>query len=210
MFTLATYSLFLGAAVALILTPGPDTLYVLTQGMGTGRRAGVKSVFGISTGILVHTTAAALGLSVLLRTSAVAFDVVKYAGAGYLLYLGVKTLRNHEELALEASDGGDETDNSYARGVTVNVLNPKVALFFLAFLPQFVDASGNVALQFGLLGVSYAVLTLAYLTTVALLSGTIRRVIDAHERAMDVLRWTTGSVLVGLGVRLLLGSRAGG
>ncbi|WP_205427805.1 LysE family translocator [Halorussus sp. MSC15.2] len=160
---LHTYVLFVTAAMALVLTPGPDTVFVLTQGVSEGRRGGLASALGVSTGVLVHTTAATLGLAALLRASALAYAAVKYAGAAYLLYLGAKTLRRGDEL--DFSDAGsDETASAagatgatnvaspasgpdlrsgFLRGVTVNVLNPKVALFFLAFLPQFVGSAAG-------------------------------------------------------------------
>src|SRR6056297_3747414 len=138
---LQSYLLFVGAAVALVLTPGPDTVFVLTQGVSAGKRGGVASALGVSTGVLVHTLAATLGLAALLRTSALAYAAVKYAGAAYLLYLGAKTLWRGDDFDFPdtAAASGDASDadlrGGYLRGVTVNVLNPKVALFLLAFLP---------------------------------------------------------------------------
>jgi threonine/homoserine/homoserine lactone efflux protein len=217
---LHAYLLFVTAAMALILTPGPDTVFVLTQGVRTGKRGGFASAMGVSTGVLVHTTAAALGLAALLRASALAFAAIKYAGAAYLLYLGAKTLWHGNDLELADGSGGSgdpverTTDvdlrSGYLRGVTVNVLNPKVALFFLAFLPQFVGArggSGGPAVEMLALGGTYAVLTALYLGTVGLLSGGVRTLFDARPRLADGLRWVSGSVLVGLGAALALESR---
>jgi threonine/homoserine/homoserine lactone efflux protein len=212
---LQSYLLFVTAAMALILTPGPDTVFVLTQGVSSGKREGVASALGVSTGVLVHTTAATLGLAALLRASALAYAAVKYAGAAYLLYLGVKTFWKGGNLdGLSAVSAGDasvpDLRGGYLRGVTVNVLNPKVALFFLAFLPQFVGAggsSGNPTLEMLALGGTYAVLTALYLGTVGLLSGGVRTLFDARPRLADGLRWVSGSVLVGLGAALALESR---
>jgi len=216
---LHTYLLFVAAAMALILTPGPDTVFVLTQGVSAGKRRGVASALGVSTGILVHTFAAALGLAALLRASALAYAAVKYAGAAYLLYLGAKTLWRDDLDFSEASLGhsGRPTDpdlrSGYLRGVTVNVLNPKVALFFLAFLPQFVASGAGVGsgvtptVEMLALGGTYAVLTACYLGVVGLLSGGVRSAFRTRPRLADSLRWVSGSVLVGLGAVLALESR---
>ncbi|WP_254546042.1 LysE family translocator [Halomarina pelagica] len=184
-------ALFLPAAVALILTPGPDTMFVLSQGIDRGRAAGVRSAAGVSTGVLVHATLAAVGLSVLVRESPLAYALVKLAGAAYLVFLGIRTLRTRERVETDA-----ETGRPYARGVLVNVLNPKVALFFLAFLPQFaVPALGTRTSLFAL-GATYALLTLCYLSAVALLSGRAGEVLDANAAR---LRAASGVALLALG-----------
>jgi threonine/homoserine/homoserine lactone efflux protein len=216
---LHTYLLFVTAAMALVLTPGPDTIFVLTQGVSAGKREGLASALGVSTGILVHTSAAALGLAALLRASALAYAAVKYAGAAYLVYLGLRTLWQGDELDLSQTHADAPADSNlregYLRGVTVNVLNPKVALFFLAFLPQFVgsggglpsDAGATLTIEMLALGGTYAVLTALYLGTVGLLSGGVRTLLRARPRLADGLRWASGSVLVGLGVALALEGR---
>jgi threonine/homoserine/homoserine lactone efflux protein len=196
-------ALFFAASIALIVAPGPDSLYVLARGIGQGRRAGLISALGTCTGLLVHTTLAALGLAVLLQASPVAYTVVKLAGAAYLVYLGVRALLTKQSFTL----GGDTSRRLWARmyiqGMLTNVLNPKVALFFVAFLPQFVDArAGAVAPQMLLLGVLFATMGLAYLTLVALLSSQAGRLLRAHPNLASRIRWLTGSVLIGLGVRL--------
>ncbi|WP_135824905.1 LysE family translocator [Halorussus ruber] len=217
-----TYLLFVTAAMALVLTPGPDTVFVLTQGVSAGKREGVASALGVSTGVLVHTLAATLGLAALLRTSALAYAAVKYAGAAYLLYLGAKTLWRGDDFDFPdtASSSGDASDadlrGGYLRGVTVNVLNPKVALFFLAFLPQFVGAGGGAGggtgttastVEMLALGGTYAVLTACYLGVVGLLSAGVRSAFRTRPRLADGLRWVSGSVLVGLGAALALETR---
>lgn len=162
---------------------------------------------GSSTGSLVHTTAAVLGLSVVLRTSALAFTVVKFVGAAYLLYLGVQTLRNSEEF--EISDAGTEYTpaESYRQALTINVLNPKVAVFFLAFLPQFVRPGGDFALQILALGAVFATLGFVYQATVAVFASRARRVITERAVVRDALRYLSGSVLVGFGIKLALERR---
>ena len=211
---LHAYLIFVGAAMSLILMPGPDTVFVLTQGVGTGKRAGFASALGVSTGILVHTTAAAVGLAALLRTSALAYAAVKYVGAAYLLYLGAKTLWDGGDLdgladLGDATVGDSDPDlkRGYLRGVAVNVLNPKVALFFLAFLPQFVGSGPGATGEMLALGGTYAALTACYLGGVGLLSGGVRSAFQARPRLADGLRWVSGSVLVALGAALALESQ---
>lgn len=199
----AALSLFLGASVALIVTPGPDTMYVLTRGVERGRRAGVRAASGVSTGILVHTMGAVLGLSVLLRTSAVAYSAVKYVGAAYLLYLGVQTLRKEAAIELDRDESGD----SFRQGVAVNVLNPKVALFFLAFLPQFAGTGSNTDARMAILGLAYAALTLVYLSALALAAHRVRGLVRESARVNRALQWLAGSVFVGLGLKLALPER---
>jgi threonine/homoserine/homoserine lactone efflux protein len=163
-FDATTLAVYLAAAVALILSPGPDTVYVLARGAGDGRRAGVLSALGVATGVLVHTVAAAVGLAALFGTFPAARTVVVLAGAGYLSYLGVRTLRDP---AVETRDTGG---NPYLQGLAVNVLNPQVALFFLAFLPGFAPESAP-AVGMVLLGALYAAITALYLGGVGALSG---------------------------------------
>jgi threonine/homoserine/homoserine lactone efflux protein len=136
--------LFAGSAATLVLVPGPNLIYIVTRSVEAGRRAGFASMLGVETGTMVHVAAAAFGLSALLASSAVAFEIVKYAGVAYLVYLGVRALRSRDH---EADSPATETGmrRTYAEGVLVNVLNPKVSLFFLAFLPQFVDPAGGSA-----------------------------------------------------------------
>jgi threonine/homoserine/homoserine lactone efflux protein len=191
--TLAAYSV---AAVGLILAPGPDTAFVLAQSVGGGRGRGVRAAVGVAAGVLVHTVAAAAGLSVLLRVSAVAYDVVRFAGAAYLAYLGVATLRG--------GDGGLSVDDatasgSFRQGLVTNVLNPKVALFFLAFLPQF--GSGLELLPLGGL---YAALTAAYLGALAVASGTARAVVD-RPGVRAWLRRGSGGTMLALAAVVALG-----
>lgn len=166
MFDAATLAVYLAAAVALILSPGPDTAYVLARGAGEGRRTGVLSALGVASGILVHTVAAALGLAALFEMFPRSRRAITALGACYLAYLGVRSLRAAEADAHEAKG------NPYLQGLTVNVLNPQVALFFLAFLPGFAP-EGAPALGMLVLGTLYAIITACYLGSVGLLSGTV-------------------------------------
>lgn len=200
--------LFLVSSVALIVAPGPDNILVLTRGVTMGRRAALLSAVGASTGLVVHSLFAAAGLSAILARSATAFSVVKYVGAAYLIYLGVKALLSREAFAPSDTVGSvTETRHVYLQGLLTNVLNPKVALFFLAFLPQFVDFRMAAAPQLLALGVAFACLGCASLSALALLSGNLGDWISRRPFYAGVLRWLTGGVLLGLGLRLALAER---
>lgn len=195
--------LFLTAALALIATPGQDNLYVLTRGVAQGRRAALVSSWGVCAGLLVHTTLAAVGLSAILASSAAAFQVVKYAGAAYLMYLGVKTLLDREGFSIP--EGGRSTTrlrSIFLQGMLSNVLNPKVALFFLAFLPQF--AGSGDAGSFLALGAMFTLLTLVFTGFVALSSGALGGWLRSSPGLARALRYGAGGILVGLGARLAL------
>ncbi len=208
---LSTLSVFVPAAVALIVVPGPDLIYVLTQSISGGQWSGLSSALGICTGILIHTSGAVLGLSAILRTSAVAYSVVKYTGAVYLLYLGVQTLRQESAFELRAgdTDDTDDTEGGYWRGVVINTLNPKVAVFFLAFLPQFVAPGTNAWLDMALLGGLYAALTLLLFGVLAVTSSQIKTVLATHPRASDAIRWGAGTTIVGFGIELAVSDATG-
>ncbi len=204
----ANLALFLTASLALIVAPGPDTFYILARGIGQGRRAGAISALGTSTGLLVHTTAAALGLAVLLQTSLVAYTIIKFVGATYLIYLGVKTFLTKQAALVTPATGKPSWRRMYLQGMLTNVLNPKVALFFVAFLPQFVDQhSGAVALHMLMLGALFATMGLAYLLLVAALSGSLGQLLNRRPAWASRIRWLTGSVMIGLGLRLVLPER---
>ena len=179
-----TFGLFLTAALVVALTPGPGIFYVLTRSLKGGRSEGVASSFGNSLGGLVHVFAAALGLSALLMTSATAFTVVKFAGAAYLVYLGVRTLLGQDglydtpESGVEAGDGAvgvSRNSEAFYQGIVAEMLNPKAALFFLAFLPQFVNSEGSIALQILLLGCVSVLLNTTVDLVVAGFAGSIGR-----------------------------------
>ena len=193
--------LFVVAALALLLVPGPAVLYVVARSMHEGRRAGLVSVLGIHVGTLAHIAAATLGLSALVLSSAVAFTAVKVAGAVYLVGLGLWTLfssRAEPELAL----GGERNlRRAFAQGIVVNVLNPKTALFFLAFLPQFVDPNApHPAVQIAFLGVLFALLGLVTDSLWAIAAGAAGGLFRRSRRFVPAQRYVTGTVYVGLGV----------
>ncbi|MDP9486459.1 MAG: LysE family translocator [Actinomycetota bacterium] len=175
----ANLVLFVAASLALIATPGQDNVYILTRGIAQGRTAALVSALGVSAGVLVHTAFAAVGLSAILASSALAFSVVKYAGAAYLVSLGLRMVLSREGLAIAEGDAAgrrvDTTRKLFLQGLASCALNPKVALFFLAFLPQFASAgsAGGARLQFLFLGLLYVALTLVVTSLLALFSGAV-------------------------------------
>ena len=204
----ANLALFVAASLVLIVTPGPDMLFVIARGIAQGRLVAVLTSLGISTGLLVHTTLAALGLSVLLKQSLVAFLVVKYLGAGYLLYLGIRALRAREAIRLQADWGPVSPATALRQGLLSNLLNPKAALFVQAFLPQFVVRdSANPAVQILALGLVLIALGLAFHILVACTAEYLGTWLRRQPLINARLRWLTGSVFIGLGLRLALPER---
>ncbi|WP_458323938.1 LysE family translocator [Roseobacter sp. A03A-229] len=202
-------AVFLTASVALAMAPGPDNIFVLTQSALYGRMAGVIVTLGLCVGVMVHTTAVALGVAVIFQTSALAFTVLKMLGAGYLLYLAWKAFRaGPSEIGAE---GGRLSPRAlFVRGVVMNVTNPKVAIFFLAFLPQFADpARGSVTAQIFLFGLAFVVSALAVFCTVAVAAGALGTWLSRTPRAQVLINRLAGLVFVGLALRLLVSQRSG-
>jgi threonine/homoserine/homoserine lactone efflux protein len=196
--------LFCLAALALLAIPGPAVLYIVVQSAEQGRRAGLASVGGVHLGSLVHVAAATAGLSALIVASALAFNVVKYAGAAYLVYLGIRKLLERDDV-VEVEVESQVLRRAFARGVVVNVLNPKTALFFLAFLPQFVDTDrGDVWSQVLVLGLTFVALGLVSDSLYALAAGTVGDVLRRKRRAV---RYFSGGVYITLGVVASLAKR---
>jgi len=202
--TLYTLFGFLCASMALTIAPGPDNMFVMTQGITRGRKAAIVSALGMCSGITIHTTAAAFGISAIFYSSALAFNLVKYAGAGYLLYLAFKAARrsgtsvptNSEKLPVAAL---------FRRGFIMNVLNPKVALFFLAFLPQFVNSSsGGLPRQMILLGMVFMLQAVVIFSLIGWFSGTIGRHLQARPKISKYFDRLTAGVFVALGLKLAL------
>jgi threonine/homoserine/homoserine lactone efflux protein len=193
--------LFVSAALLLLVIPGPAVFYVLGRSIGQGRGAGLVSALGISVGSLVHTAAASVGLSALLMSSAVAFGVVKYLGAAYLIFLGIQKLRHEETIELSGGAPRVKLSRVFAQGIVVNVLNPKAALFFLAFLPQFVEPSrGHVGEQILFLGVLFAFLGVTSDSLWALFAGTVAHWLRGNARWLRAQRFVSGGMLISLGV----------
>lgn len=196
---LASFTVFLSAAIILAITPGPGLFYVMTRSLKGGRMEGISSALGTSIGGMFHVLAAALGISVILAASAVAFNLIKYLGAAYLVYMGLKTLF--------ASDGLPNTDNikstgtrqAFFQGITVEALNPKTALFFLAFIPQFINPEGIVFVQFILLGSLSVFLNTTADFVMASLAGPIGQRLKANPKLRTRQRYATGTGLIALG-----------
>jgi RhtB (resistance to homoserine/threonine) family protein len=201
------YWVFLAAGVLLNLTPGQDTLYIVGRSLAHGRRVGIASALGITTGGMIHAAAAALGLSAVLQTSATLFTTVKWIGAAYLIYLGVQMLLNARHAPTvgrpiaEASAGV-----AYRQGIITNLTNPKVALFFLAFLPQFVDpAVSYKVVPFLLLGMTFNATGAIWCVTLAVAASRFRSLVTPGEKAARVLSRIAGSLFIALGIRVAVG-----
>ncbi len=209
--TVSTLLVFAAASLALLLVPGPAVLYIVTRSVSQGRGAGLVSVLGVHVGSVVHVAAAALGLSALLASSATAFAVVKYAGAAYLVWLGVQKLRSRSLAADAPVPPPVSRRRLFAQGIVVNILNPKTAIFFLAFLPQFVHPQrGPVAIQILVLGGCFILLGMlsdgAYAVLAGLLAGRLRRTVRARRR----LDRASGVVFLGLGAGAALAGNSNG
>jgi threonine/homoserine/homoserine lactone efflux protein len=194
--------LFISAALVLLFIPGPAVLYIVARSVEQGRRAGLASASGIATGTLAHVLAATLGLSALLLSSAIAYSVVKYAGAVYLLYLGIKKFRERPAVRDEVKQvPALPLRRIYAQGILVQVLNPKTAIFFFAFLPQFVNpARGHVSLQFFALGMLFILLGLSSDSVWALTAGSAAGWLRQNQAFIRNERYISGTVYLGLGM----------
>ena len=202
----ANIVLFVATSLAVIAAPGPDNIYVITRGVAQGREVALASAWGMCSGLLFHTTLAAFGLSAILARSAVAFSVLKYAGAAYLIYLGIRVFLSKEDFATSTEQEATMTlRGCYVKGLIMNLLNPKVAVFFLAFLPQFAGlAMGNAALRLLVLGLIFALLSGIIFSTIALFSGILGHRLRTNPRFSNILQWLAGCVLTSLGIRLAL------
>ncbi len=199
--SLSTYAVFLATGMALLLVPGPAVLYVVTRSIEMGRAGGLASVAGITTATVAHVALATAGLSSLLLASRAAFDAVRYVGAAYLLFLGVRRLLGRGVEPAEAEKEPRTRRRAYAQGVVVNLTNPKTIVFVFAFLPQFIDPHARHAwLQVLVLGLSFALLGCLSDSMYALAAGTIADRLRGSAGIVRVQRWFGGGVLVGLGI----------
>jgi threonine/homoserine/homoserine lactone efflux protein len=196
---------FLVAATVLLVTPGPAVLYIVARSIDQGRAAGVVSVLGIAVGTFFHVGAAAFGLSAILVSSAIAFSVVKYLGAAYLIYLGIRKFVKPDDIENRERGERRRLRRIFYEGVIVNVLNPKTALFFFAFLPQFVDvSSGSVALQILLLGAIFVGMGVVSDGAYALLAGSLGDWMKRNLRLLKAQRYFAGTVFIALGIATAL------
>lgn len=201
MFDHSTLALFMGATLVFLLTPGPAVFYIVARSIDQGRAAGFVSTLGLNVGSLVHVAASAFGLSAVLMSSAMAFAMVKYLGAGYLIYLGVRKLLAREEEQTQQARAPQKLSRIFSQGVVVSLLNPKTSLFFFAFLPQFVDpARGSVTTQILFLGGIFV--TMAFISDMfyAMLAGTLGQWLKANGRYQRWQRYFIGSAYLALGL----------
>jgi threonine/homoserine/homoserine lactone efflux protein len=196
----STIAAFALASFVLLIIPGPAVLYIVNRSVSDGREAGLAAASGLALGNLVHAIAAAVGLSAVIATSATAFNAVKWLGAGYLVYVGVRTLLT-TPTEIDATQPGVSPRRAFSQGIVVNVLNPKVALFFLSFLPQFIHpADGRPGLQALILGLVFVLIGLCTDSTYSLLASGLREVLLRGRALPFVRRWVAGAVFIGLGL----------
>lgn len=201
------FETFILAGILLNLTPGNDTIFILSRSMAQGRQAGIMSVLGIATGSVIHTTLAAFGLSIIIAKSIIAFHIIKYAGAVYLVYIGYKMLTdrsqfNTENLLIEKKI---DLKKIYRDGVITNVLNPKVALFFIAFLPQFIDpAFTNIVLPFLALGITFTITGTIWCLLLANFASFISDKLKNNKKLSEYINKACGAILIGLGIKVAL------
>jgi RhtB (resistance to homoserine/threonine) family protein len=204
MFGIHDFGLFLATGILLNLTPGPDTVYILGRSIAQGREAGVASALGISLGSIFHTCAAALGLSAILATSAIAFGTIKLLGGAYLIFLGIKMiLDRRKHLSLPSNFRRRTTMAAFRQGILTNILNPKVALFFLAFLPQFIDPASNMKIAaFVTLGLTFVTTGTIWCLILAWFASVFSERLRKSETISQWLNRTAGALFVFLGLRL--------
>lgn len=203
-----TLTMFIVASTLLALAPGPDNLFVLTQSMVRGAKAGIAITLGLCSGLVFHTLAVALGVAVIFQTSAFAFSLLKYVGAGYLLYLAYLSFKDASKTKLSADKLSLSLGALYRRGILMNVTNPKVSIFFLAFLPQFTHPeAGNVTIQVFLLGAIFMVCALCVFSLIALLAGRVGNWFAQTKNGESLLNKLAGTVFGLLAIKLALSER---
>jgi threonine/homoserine/homoserine lactone efflux protein len=198
-------ALFLAASALLTVAPGPDIVYVLTRGIAQGPKAGVAAALGFATGCTFHTLLAAVGIAALIRSSDLAFNAVRYAGAAYLVWIGIQALRHRASFSIDGARDTRTLAVIFRQSVIGNMLNPKVTLFFLAFLPQFVNAAaGRIGWQMALLGALFMIQTAAIFGAVALFSGWIGAWLRAKPAIGARINVLAGATFIALGIRVAL------
>ena len=198
-------ALFIAASAFLAIAPGPDVIYVLTRGIAQGRKAGLAAALGFASGCIFHTLLAAVGIAALIRSSDWAFDLVRYAGAAYLAWIGIQALRHRAAFSIEAASEARALATIYRQSVIGNMLNPKVTLFFLAFLPQFVNSeAGNVGWQMALLGVVFMGVTIVVFGAVAIFAAMIGEWVRRRPAIGERLNVFAGITFIALGIRVAL------
>lgn len=209
MIELTSLYMFIAASFLLCLAPGPDNIYVLTQGMTKSKKAAIITTLGLTSGLIIHTSAAAFGISVIFQTSEIAFNIVKYAGAAYLMYIAYQAFKyRNEPLDLTTQNSSSELKKLYVKGFVMNILNPKVSIFFLAFLPQFVTpANGNIPMQMITLGVVFMALTIVVFSAIGIAGNLLSSKLLEKPSIVKYMNIITSFVLVSLGLKLALSER---
>lgn len=205
MFGIINYGMYITSSIILALIPGTDTVFILGQSISNSRKSGIYSALGVCSGILVHTFLAAFGLSIILKNSITAFNIVKSLGALYLVYMGIKSIRSKEDMLI--SDGEKSKENlkkSFVQGVISNVLNPKVALFFLAFLPQFVDNENTYgSLPFAILGLTSFMISGIWCVSLSIFASLISKFLKRNKNFGKIINKISGTIFIILGINLL-------
>ena len=201
-------TLFFIASLLLALAPGPDNLFVLVQSAQHGRNTGLTVTLGLCTGLLIHTSAVALGVAAIFKASALAFNLLKYLGAAYLLYLAWQAFHAEKQDIILSGNDATGFRRLYRRGIIMNVTNPKVSIFFLAYLPQFTDPeTGRLILQMFILGFVFIAATILVFGSISLVAGAIGDVLRKSARLQKILDWLAGTIFTGLAIKLALSER---
>ena len=203
MYGIINYEVFLLTGILLNLIPGADTMYIVGRSISQGRKAGVYSVFGIITGSLVHTLLVAFGLSIILTKSVVLFNTVKVIGVIYLVYLGIKMILDKTNVAFQAPSNKLNIRKIYLQGLLTSLTNPKVSLFFIAFLPQFIDTKASGPIPFIILGITFTVTGLLWCLFVAYFSSYVTKKLRGNQKVGMILNKVTGLIFIGMGLKLL-------
>ncbi|MCY9762343.1 LysE family translocator [Paenibacillus alvei] len=204
MYGIVNYEVFLLTGILLNLIPGADTMYIVGRSISQGRKAGVYSVFGIINGSLIHTLLVAFGLSIILTKSILVFNIIKMVGVIYLIYLGIKMLLDKTNASFSKSESQKENLRKiYIQGMLTSLTNPKVSLFFIAFLPQFIDTKSSSPIPFIILGLTFSITGLLWCLFIAYFSSYVTRKIKANQRLSAYLNKITGILFIGLGLNLL-------
>lgn len=202
------FTLFILTSIAVILMPGPAMLFVISNGLTRGWKASAAAALGTTAGVTFHLFCAAFGLALILKTSMVAFTVVKFAGAAYLIFLAVKTLVSKEQIVTHGGSDYKSTNSIFWQGILINILNPKLSIFFLAFLPQFIDVDPNLATsQTLMLGALFMVMTIIVFICYGWFASLLRDKVLSRPKVLKIIKWCFASVFMALGMRLALSEK---
>jgi threonine/homoserine/homoserine lactone efflux protein len=199
------FQLFIISSIIIIIAPGPDFIYVTTRGISDGNKAGVTSAIGISAGLLIHTLFAAFGLSAIIQASRIAYSIIKYLGAGYLIFIGIKAIISKNKIDEFKTDRTYNNGNIFKQGILTNVFNPKAIVTFMAFLPQFVNVNiSHPVTQFTLLGLILSTMAIIWFGFVGYFAGIFGSIIKRNKIIQDGIKYISGSIMILLGLRLAI------